>query len=291
VLLLRTQDVLSLMRAAATGNGQLDAACRAHPRTARTLQAALAEWRAQREHAGQAPRADGAVAPLLGAIAGALDAAAKDAQALAADGARPAWTPALALAADAGTRAAASRDSVAGLREDLRQLDATAQALAEGLGRFGAFSGEIETLTGIVKDIASQTNLLALNAAIEAARAGDAGRGFAVVADEVKQLADRTAQATAGIEKVTATMGQFSRQIRESVEAALARLARGDSALAPLGAALGQLGEICAGLAAAVQALQRQDQAQAQQLAQKAQSLQQALARQASAAREAVSHA
>src|SRR6185503_5352878 len=63
----------------------------------------------------------------------------------------------------------------------------------------GKRTNDISSIVDTINLIAERTNLLSLNASIEAARAGDAGRGFAVVAEEIRNLADRSAKATADI--------------------------------------------------------------------------------------------
>ncbi|GLU31781.1 methyl-accepting chemotaxis protein [Trinickia caryophylli] len=100
----------------------------------------------------------------------------------------------------------ASLADIHGLVEGVTGIASQIEALREALAHVSSVSEEISL-------IARQTHLLAINAAIEAARAGESGKSFAVVASEVKNLANKTAQATAQIETTLSRLTSQTEQL------------------------------------------------------------------------------
>jgi methyl-accepting chemotaxis protein len=114
-----------------------------------------------------------------------------------------------------------------------------AQKTNDRVGELAKAAARIGDVIELINSIAGQTNLLALNATIEAARAGEAGRGFAVVASEVKALAEQTAKAT----------GEISQQIIGIQSATQDSV----TAINEIGITIGQISEITATIASAVE--------------------------------------
>lgn len=100
--------------------------------------------------------------------------------------------------------------------QEMELISDTVNNTVEQIRQLEEQTKKIGGIASVISGISEQTNLLALNAAIEAARAGETGRGFAVVADEVRQLAQRTGEATAEIDKM---INEVQAQARSSMDA------------------------------------------------------------------------
>ena len=108
-------------------------------------------------------------------------------------------------AEDGGATVQRSIQGMGRLRESMAQS-------ATVMREMGKRANEISGIVDTINLIAERTNLLSLNASIEAARAGDAGRGFAVVAEEIRNLADRSAKATADIAAIIKALQEVAHE-------------------------------------------------------------------------------
>ncbi|GBR44890.1 methyl-accepting chemotaxis protein [Neokomagataea tanensis NBRC 106556] len=95
------------------------------------------------------------------------------------------------------------------------EVSQTMRTANQAMGELRTSSRQIESIIGLIEEMAFQTNLLALNAGIEAARAGEAGRGFNVVAVEIRALAQRSTQSAREIQEI---IGASVRQMEEGVD-------------------------------------------------------------------------
>ncbi|MBO9714653.1 methyl-accepting chemotaxis protein [Sphingomonas sp.] len=138
-------------------------------------------------------------------------------------------------------------DALGGIGQSAEQTERAAGQVASLVTTGSARAREllhsaqsIDSVIGLISEIARKVNLLALNATIEAARAGESGRGFTVVANEVKQLSTQAgiaaaritahvteirggigdvAEGHAGVEQAIGTMVGLAHQVQAAVAA------------------------------------------------------------------------
>ncbi len=119
------------------------------------------------------------------------------------------------------------------------RASAQAQTVTAQMQKLGQAAQEIGHVTETITNISAQTNLLALNATIEAARAGSAGKGFAVVANEIKELARQTAEATEDIKtRIAGVQGSSAAAVSD---------------IDQITSVIKEVGDIVAGIAAAIE--------------------------------------
>ncbi|MBV5336189.1 methyl-accepting chemotaxis protein, partial [bacterium] len=152
-------------------------------------------------------------------------------------------------AANVQTVASAAEELTRSISEIGRQMERSTDVVERAVGSAERAGGVVSHLAdtarrigdvvSLINSVAGQTNLLALNATIEAARAGEAGKGFAVVASEVKALAGQTGRATEEIDR--------------QVQAIQSATADAVTAINQVGGVIGELRQISAAIAAAVE--------------------------------------
>ncbi|TBL81282.1 globin-coupled sensor protein [Paenibacillus thalictri] len=103
------------------------------------------------------------------------------------------------------------------LNSQIGLIHESAMGMEKSAEQLDASSVQINSIVGMVQEIADQTKLLSLNASIEAARAGEQGRGFAVVATEVQKLSEDTKQAVSQISGLIAASGDYTRDVVAAV--------------------------------------------------------------------------
>lgn len=107
------------------------------------------------------------------------------------------------------------------MKELLQQVQVSGESgilVAEKMEELKANADKMQSIMGLISNVANQTGLLALNASIEAARAGEAGKGFSVVASEISNLSSQTNAATGEINALIVNIVNSISAVTESME-------------------------------------------------------------------------
>ena len=109
----------------------------------------------------------------------------------------------------------------------IEKIRGTVASTSKKVKQLAESSQEIAQIVEIISGISEKTNLLAFNASVEAARAGEHGEGFRIVAEEVRRLADRTTEATKGIQQLVNTIQQDTTSVLQSMETSTSEVVNG----------------------------------------------------------------
>lgn len=123
-----------------------------------------------------------------------------------------------AVARGANDLARKGRESISGLTEKTKAIQAASEISVEAMNSLSVHSVQIGNIIDVMSKIASQTNLLSLNASIQAARAGEAGKAFDVVAQEVRKLAESSARSTQEIAKIINEVREETKEAMTAVQ-------------------------------------------------------------------------
>ena len=107
------------------------------------------------------------------------------------------------------------------MKELLHQVQVSGESgalVAEKMEELKTNADKMQSIMGLISNVANQTGLLALNASIEAARAGEAGKGFSVVATEISNLSSQTNAATGEINALISGIVNSIGAVTEAME-------------------------------------------------------------------------
>lgn len=110
----------------------------------------------------------------------------------------------------------------------------------------------IQSVTTIVKEIASRSHMLGLNAAIEAARAGEHGRGFEVVANEVRKMASSSKESAENISSQLTDIAKSVSFMMQRIEEITDQISNNSSAIEELKTAYNQVATTTKRLASSI---------------------------------------